>query len=183
MGGDGGEEAGDASSREGSRKDRRRQKSLFYVHACLGKHLAFRSTFIFPSGQSATGWTWCCSEHHEANAQNGWCDRVPEHDGLNVVLGGNPAAPPKAGPRTRELQRAGLGHRVWALSTSASAVSPTAWEELGTEGKESKTSSNPSQTRPRADLGLQGLLTKRIGEGGGCLVAKSRPTFLRPNGL
>ena len=153
-------------------------KKPFYVHACLGKHLAFRSTFIFPSGQSATGCIWCCSGHHKANAQNGWCDHVPKRDGLDAVLGSNPAAPPEAGPWTHEQQRAGLGHRVWALSTSALAVSPTTWEELGTEGKESKTSSNPSQTRPRADLGLQGLLTKRIRDGGGCIVTKSCPTFL-----
>ena len=69
------------------------------------------STFILPSGQSAAGWTWCCSGHHEDNAQNGWCDRVPEHDGLDTVSGGNPAAPPEAGPRMCKLQRAGLGHR------------------------------------------------------------------------
>lgn len=80
-----------------------------YVHACLGKHLAFMSTFIFPSGQSAASWT--CSGHHESNAQNGWCDCIPERDGLDAVSGGNPTAPPEAGPRTRKPQRAGLGPR------------------------------------------------------------------------
>ena len=48
-----------------------------------------------------------------------------------------------------------------------------------TEGEASKTSSNSSQTWPRADLDLEGLLSKHgTREGGGALVAKPCPTFL-----